>query len=221
MTIPKFSFEQIDDAYDNLDPIVAEALLRVDIDSIVPDIGTRHRLHLDEIDTLRDLVTYQTIGLLDIASMSSGIRALINDKDQANEVIQSLNKHVFMPLRKAMVDISATEEFLKQDDEDNNVLSTEREFERVLQRLPQDMLSKEMSKAAGSDGQLSEEEMLGSLTHQEIDRAIAQVENPEKTKPAMHVQDIKDSVAVSTPPTRQDHVVRPSSQPDPYREPLD
>lgn len=105
------SAEEVQKAYDSVPQEIRAIIDGPELVSLIPTIGAKHQLHVDQMGVLEGEITDVLIGFENTKDFTANIeRGLGIDKTKANAITQDVNDLLFLKIRESMKKISSMEE---------------------------------------------------------------------------------------------------------------
>lgn len=192
-------------------PAVQKALTGEETERTLADLAKRHTLHVDVAGLLMKYTSYMLLGYAGPEEFLRGLRAAGVQEQQAREIIEEVNKNIFIPIRQ------------KMEKEDENSESEEPMRERVAVPQPPTLRMSEGANAVPAN--LPGAMPPIAIPNQGVGGTIS------VTKPSPATPPLQPNTPPQNPPTKVVSAIPPSSSPtpppgepyavDPYREPID
>jgi len=99
--------QQIEQKLGELPEVVREALLSNDVSGHVRAIGSKHKLHIDQMSVLDDITIMTMLGFISPLEFSTQIKAQLNlDEESAKKLADEINTEIFLVVRESMKNAS-------------------------------------------------------------------------------------------------------------------
>ncbi len=102
----KFTDQEIENAWEAAPKKIQNMLGTVDAVlvtvAVITSIGTKYKLHIDQIGTLAELNRNMMLGLIDPKQFAQELASLKIPETQVKEIMDEINQKIFVPLQKQM-----------------------------------------------------------------------------------------------------------------------
>jgi hypothetical protein len=97
------SAEEAKKKYDSLPQEVKSLLYSPQMSFVIQQIGTKNKLHLDQIDLLNNETGQFMLGFIQPKDFPDALKEMLSvDKDQADTIVSDINEMLLTPIREAM-----------------------------------------------------------------------------------------------------------------------
>lgn len=103
--------QYIKEKYEHLPSDVRDAILSIDVDKAIQNIGARHNLHVDKIGALDDETRLVMLGVVHPKDFIRNLydRLGSDDKEAVRQIAHEVNEQVFQKIRESLKSIHAVE----------------------------------------------------------------------------------------------------------------
>ncbi len=97
--------------FDSLPADIKAAITSTDVAQKLTDIGQKHQLHLDQVETLEEEVTLAMLGVTSLDDFVDRVEEKLNvDSDMAIDIATDVNEEVLLSIRESIQKIQLSQE---------------------------------------------------------------------------------------------------------------